>query len=252
MNHIIVWSGGYDSTLVLLKFLKNKPKSDSIYIISHSHSLVGSPKNIRESEARSKILSKLEKDYHREIKHIEIKSTISYSDNCNDLVSNSVGLAQPLMWILQTIPLIPDDSTLYFGYLKDDQSVVFRNEIESIIRLGCSIQYNKRITVSFPLLVYTKYNVIRDLIILNPDYLDLCTTCESVDYTDNCGYCESCVSLRKSLIELSYLKSSVGNIAKSYLKKLFHINVTINKIEDPDTELVYNSDSEDYEYETNN
>ena len=61
MEKAILFSGGYDSTLLLNRLMK---KEDKVTIISIESNLLGDNKNKREKEARTRIINYLSSKYY--------------------------------------------------------------------------------------------------------------------------------------------------------------------------------------------
>lgn len=223
----VLFSGGFDSTLVLARLVKEAEDNTSVCAVTIDHNLTGTQKLRREYESQLLILRELRKQYPKiKIEHevIHIESNWISGDSYN-----SRGLAQPILWLCNIIPLLEEKATLYLGYNKDDQAILHETNINNLIAAACQIQEGKIIYTHWPLKYFTKTEVLKTLIEEFPYLVDLCTSCEAIRYEGEkvCGECVPCTHLKEALFNLTLNNNEVGEKAKELLKSCFGIGVSV-------------------------
>lgn len=156
-DHVVVWSGGCDSTL-LLDMVSEKFGTYEKPIIAFSiyHHILDNKKLTKESEAREKFLSELKsRGLHIIHKTLEIKSDSSYKEGYG-------GLPQAFLWALNILPYIKNGSNVYFGYIRNDDFWHMGQYFEEMVRAGSKLM-GKEIKVHYPLEYHTKEHVIAEL-----------------------------------------------------------------------------------------
>ena len=108
--HLVLWSGGLDSTAILLYYLKEKIPFETVYINLDNNRV----KAKEEKKARKKILKALENYYAVKITDHEVKfSSINFSHKHT--------LAQPLIWMFGLLQVIHENiDTVNLGYVEGD------------------------------------------------------------------------------------------------------------------------------------
>lgn len=206
MNDVVAWSGGFDSTFLIIHLIKQGMLSGKeLTLVSFHHNLCNEPKNIREEKARKSILKYLQKNYGDKVKfnHVTINTQVDYNVSKVVDTCNSVGLSQPIIWLSQIIPLIPSDSNIYFGYISNDDSVGLIKNMQNIIDNACFIQHKHNINICTPLIsIWDKTLIMHYLISHEPELVDLCTSCENDFEKDKCGMCKPCRHMKTTLCEL--------------------------------------------------
>ena len=224
---IILFSGGFDSTLVLARLVKEAAYNSTVCAVTIDHNLTGVQKLRREYESQLLILRELRKQYPKikiehEVIHVESNwiSGNSY---------NSSGLSQPILWLCNIIPLLKDEDTLYLGYNQNDQAILHEANINNLISAACQIQEGKVIHTHYPLKYFSKTEVLKTLIEEFPYLVDLCTSCESTRYEGEklCGECIPCTHLKEALFNLTLNNNEVGERAKEMLRAHFGITVSV-------------------------
>lgn len=231
-HHIMSFSGGFDSTLLLLYFLeevsahskKNKNKElkyntpfmlkindfdtteNKIILVSVTHDSIGNVKNLKEYHAREKIINLCKKKYP-DVKIDHIKINISL--NTTSTLNGNTGLAQPMIWLSSIMPFMHEDDILYFGHIKNDAEVLIHDSINKIISGFTELQYpyistsNHKIKVSCPLMTLSKEDVLFNLYNIDKDIFESCVTCESFKNESTvCGICHTCMNLKSALLSL--------------------------------------------------
>ena len=254
MRHVILFSGGFDSTYLLYKFVEAKNKAisngrkepilspgffqdgvcihpdDIIVALSIHHKDCGSEsQRKKEVYAREKIITHLSNTYPKiKIDRLQIDVSI---DECNSGYLKRIhslgkmGLYQPIIWMCSSLPFMESGDQVYFSYIADDEAPVFINEINRIIEnCGIIMGVEKPISVHFPLRLKAKTEIIYSLYKDGGETLfEYAVSCEGF-CTDIkfCGGCTPCTHLQTALILLtiSGTKSEV-DFASKYIKKYF-------------------------------
>lgn len=242
---IVLFSGGYDSTLLLARLVCEARAGETICAVSVEHNLTGMQKLRREYESQLLILRELRLQFPKiKIEHEVIKVESNWVSGDT---GNSRGLAQPILWLCNTIPLLEDGDTIYFGYLQSDQAMLHELHINNLLEAACSIQEGKKINTHYPLKYFTKTDVLNTLINEFPYLVDFCTSCEGVRYEGEavCGTCVPCTHLKEALLNISITNHTNAEKAKQMLKKLFNLKVTVEHADEEMTQ------EEAYVYEEN-
>lgn len=233
----VVWSGGFDSTFVLLNECdKAKKDPSNIYIqcLTTSFDNTGETKNDRERDAREKIKRYIARTYPSvNIKYANLE--MKFDNNEYRFNSSNDGISQPIIWICSLIPLLDRDTTIKFGYLKCDDAMSSRFK-QDVIALfdAASKLVSKNIKLEFPLENYNKNHVIAYLMNEVTEVFEYCTSCENSGTNDKCGHCVPCQHLREALINLCVDgNSDVRKLANQYLKDWFDIDVNVTFNEEP-------------------
>ena len=256
---VVSWSGGFDSTLLLLKLLS---QNRSVVAVTVEHEMTGEYKNGKERKAREHVLNWIASHIPQARLECIVQKVPSYTSNlysssncCVDNASvsqkykpNSWGshpmqcVCQPVFWACNIIPLLPQRCELCFGYIESDHSLNYKTElIDSIVNLGkiCC----KTLDVTFPLMFYTKSEVLRELKKDFEGVMDLVYSCEQLGSntatSNHCGLCHPCIELRDALVDLS-LSPASSRSEKSYWETLLRswFGITLNS-QSIDTEGIY-------------
>ena len=209
MRKVLLFSGGYDSTCLLADIVNDSVNDGSeIICVTIQHNLTGVPKLNREATAQQNIISVLKEKYPTvkiTYEIIKVQSNWNIGDTCE-----SQGLAQPIFWACNLIPLLNSEDIIYFGYIIGDQALTVIPNIKGMLQQACQIQDGKNIKVEF------------------------CTSCEGMQENNTvCGNCEPCTHLKQTLINMiisdNYNKYEKKKV-RYLLKKLFNIRVRVEKL----------------------
>ena len=150
---IVIWSGGYDSTLVLNTLCSENPKK-SIWAYSIEWDMIDDLKTKKEKEARKNYLSYAKsKGYTLSHRTICIKADMGVEHH---------GYAQGLAWLSFGIPYLPENVKLYFGYYNDDAFWRYRMGILTYVNAAAKIS-NRTIALEYPLQYMSKCDILREL-----------------------------------------------------------------------------------------
>lgn len=185
--HDVLFSGGFDSTLILL-YLASMGKR--INAISVSGTGV---KNMNEMEQKSRenIINKIQKDFSIEIEQSNINISINRTGKS--------GFFTQHLFTSAAMTCTSGKSILYTGYIKEDTSNIRFKHLEDIVSSidNFFVKENKTILCN-PLYNFSKSDVIYSLMYSFPEYYDLVWTCQSPISLDDgihqCMKCPKCLS----------------------------------------------------------
>lgn len=226
---VLLWSGGFDSTLMLLNLLDTCPETDIILLTIQS-AVTGVSKLIKERTARERVLEYIKIHYSNSVtKHIKvIDQPIPKPDGQWDVAScvvkdkykprgldNVQAISQPIFWVCNAIPLLPQECVLQLGYISEDHAFIKVEDIITMIKAAGNIS-DKNITVEFPMQYYSKAEVLRELMENHAEVLNLCVSCESLTDEKHCRTCNCCIDIIKALAILSFENSSYRDLMKQW------------------------------------
>ena len=229
MKDVVLFSGGLDSTLTVLLLLEERKKSynkEPLYLLSFENPFINNLKRIKEKEARKNNIEKI-KDIYPDIELHEITSMIKIdAPTCHtSLASNTMGLKQPLMWLLPSIEMFDKDVNLYISYIIGDCAPYMEHEIQELVKISNKIS-GTNIQLYFPLRHCNKIDIIEKFI-ENKKYielLDLVWTCENplldgttVDTIASCSKCVPCKTFIECTITALYRTTQYPEYYKRYV-----------------------------------
>ena len=214
MGRYLLFSGGYDSVAALINECKtNATFENAINVISIEHDNLPKNELKMESTARKKILRILKKKYN--IKEIIIK--IDSNDSCK---KGDYGLIQQTWWILHSLPSIPVDGTLVFGYYSRDQIMRNIDDIQKIVDAVNKIQ-DKKIQLYYPFQYWEKIDIIK--VVKEEGLFDYCWTCDEPIKEGRklieCGKCHKCVEKKLALYEIE-IYDKINKQNKNEIKRI--------------------------------
>lgn len=204
-NVFVIWSGGYDSTMIILKALEFKKQYNSeskIIAIGAISPLVSRFKNEREINARKEIHKELKDafDYY-ELDMFVYKNGNQSSDReetTNNIQSLPLTtfpdkLPQSVLWVSafsQIMMLMSKGSIICLGYLSeitDDLPKYFKDYesfLEGYFKINFINYEDLNLKIVFPFAeIYTKEKLLKEFINKDkPEYMkiySLCTCCEA-------------------------------------------------------------------------
>lgn len=205
----VLYSGGCDSTLLLhalLHTLKSKNDEREVSTYSFSHFQLDQWKSEREQNARTEFLSYCKKNdlRHNIHKNIDINTRTIEGENI-------VRCPQPAMWLTNIIPILPEKSILFCGYIHGDDffSYDVYYEVKKLVD-SLSWLYGKDILFGFPLKDTGKYDILKQLFEAN--LYDMTWHCERpLSNYKECHRCDPCIKhdAYKTLIEYEKKKSEL-------------------------------------------
>ena len=205
-SNAVVFSGGLDSTLILVDLLEKgiKPRLLSFrceqFGTSHHY--------LSEIASQEKILEYLAKKYDYEPK----RDFIKLDGNMDEWNGSEPSLfQQPFM--ASMVSLCGRNNTCYhFGYHKGDDFWNWSHNILAAQEHLLTVVGQKNIMFSYPLQFLTKADIIRNL-----NYrhfpIELCTFCYSPTYKGRCGHCVACQTYEKATSEIIHMSGTYNSLS---------------------------------------
>lgn len=205
-NNAVVFSGGLDSTLILVDLLEKgiKPRLLSFrceqFGTSHHY--------LSEIASQEKILEYLAKKYDYEPK----RDFIKLEGNMDDWNGSEPSLfQQPFM--ASMVSLCGRNNTCYhFGYHKGDDFWNWSHNILAAQEHLLTVVGQKNIMFSYPLQFLTKADIIRNLNYYHFP-IELCSFCYSPTYKGRCGHCVACQTYEKATSEIIHMSGTYNSMS---------------------------------------
>lgn len=181
-----MWSGGCDSTLSLLRLLKEKKRVRTISVIHPQIYAVA-----ENAAARLAIHRRLFEMGHI-LDHVgEVVITTPTRRHIDIDGANNGGLIQPNIWLGIAASYLEQDEDLAFGYMRTDDFWHYKTEFNVAFKHFTKILAKESSELIFPLEWKNKAEIIKEL--LDNDLLKYCWTCETPTlYGFSCGNCTPC------------------------------------------------------------
>lgn len=196
MKHCVIWSGGCDSTTLLLNLLYDQDiNNKDIIAYSVEHPCLGQNKIKHESEVRKSINALYNFVYY------DVKV------DC-DLVRTN-GANQSAMWASYVTPLLPASCIMYFGYIRGDDFWHYRSDFEAAILSIHKLRHGKEsdIKIEYPLEWWVKSDVLNAISTTYKMRWESLWWCEHAHPKDEpCGKCTPCLNMTKAIEELKEIK----------------------------------------------
>lgn len=191
---LILWSGGFDSTLVLYdECVRSKKKGLAPpRALSISHQNIGAN---REQRRARKLIAKNLRSRGLKFKYCEV--TISVRGKFG--VCSAGGLTQPTIWLPTAMLYLKEKEDLLFGWCRSDDAMHYVGELRWIFQYMRDVMC-KEGKLELPLEWTHKYKVIRRL--REASLISLPWTCEEPRNWKACGQCKPCLDLKTARFRL--------------------------------------------------
>lgn len=213
IDHVVLWSGGVDSTLIVDTLLSEGVDVTAIYI---NLTCIGKIKQKIERERISLLMDIFKSRYkNNRITLIEITTDVKAPDFVG---FTGKWYAQPILWLINAYPYIRDNSILYLGYLADDCMPNHLDDFRKVLK-DIDKFMNRKLKLLLPLITFNKSQVLIESI--KSGLFQHTWTCENPN--DNETICYSCVPC-KTLISAMGVISVTGHTAfphTEYARKWF-------------------------------
>lgn len=191
---IVLWSGGCDSTLMLLDLVKEASQNSPIRTISINHECIGG----KGRSARLQIRAILEaRKLPITFSEIDIKD--GEKNVCMQIGKDGFSL-QPSIWISEAMRYLSENEDLYVGYIKTDCVWHKMHELRSAFEWLQKLS-GKTGTLKTPLEWCSKCEVLKELK-KDKDIFDKTWWCE-YNNESPCGVCEPCRTHNTALWQIS-------------------------------------------------
>jgi len=207
-NILLALSGGYDSTYLLIKNLKEGNEVYPVYIhLSNIHKV----KQIVEINMARNLINTLQKKFD---KLHDLTEIVYRMKSIQNLVS-----MQPLIWALGLFQEVKSHlnnefyDEAHIAYIIGDTAVSYQKELQALWKSLFSFSYpetDKYPKLVFPLLKYNKDLIINELNYYDNEIMSSCWTCENphfinkksskrnekIVYIEPCETCQTCTKLK--------------------------------------------------------
>lgn len=180
---LIPWSGGFDSTALVIWAFSNGIPFDTCYFNITNNKNIASI----ELKRRKKILKKLKKKY-------------SHNPHVEDIIGNT-GIVKckgelllPLTWCCSLLLTMDTNkySEVHMGYIKGDCFWHVRHEFEKMFYYGQKLKLSGITKIRYPFEWYNKQYIKNEYYGYFDDILDLVWYCEAPNGDEACEECVSC------------------------------------------------------------
>jgi len=193
MVDIVIWSGGYDSTLILDQLCSSGDKN--VWAFSINWGMLNSLKCEKEKEVRENY-----KNYAERKGYSFCYQTITVESNMG---AGTFGNPQALAWLSFIAPYLPKESRIHFGYHMADCFWCNVHYAEKAIKNLCAIG-ERKVIMKYPLRYSSKWEIVEDC--KKRGIPNSCIwSCERPVKKRNkiltCGSCNPCINLKLSTYE---------------------------------------------------
>jgi 7-cyano-7-deazaguanine synthase in queuosine biosynthesis len=193
---LICWSGGCDSTLILLQALRD---GGNVRTLSLNYDQVGA---YEESWYARQSILKILRAQNYQISHTEVN--VSCKGDSEFIRSENGGVIQPIMWISMATSFLQTNEDLYMGYIQGDCIWHYKHEFVSAFDQMQQVQ-DKTGKLQFPLEWMHKDEIIGQLD--QTGMLQHVWYCELPLNHKPCGDCASCKTHNK---HMTFRKSDIN------------------------------------------
>lgn len=209
---LIIWSGGVDSTALVINYISNNIPFDTAYVKLPNNAKTQE----RELKARKKILKNLSKLYHS-------------NSHCQDHVVEFVGtlrgadtqLEQPFVWATSLVfnLNLSNYSKIVFGYIKGDCFWHVKQEFEQLIQTADRLLRpgaDTNIKFNYPLEWNSKQQVIQEHFLFDEQVakvLPMTSYCEAPELSKKCK-CVKCTDFNHTMTLIKKPKKVKNEQAK--------------------------------------
>lgn len=194
--HVVIWSGGCDSTAILYAVAKKfSTKEKPVLAVSYDFSHIQGMKRHKEDQAKEKFLTYCKQE-GLNIDH----RVISLNVDLDVYPYNS--LIQAYTWVSTISPYLMDKTNLYLGYIKSDDVWHQFAELQELFTV--SQKFLKReINVLTPLRYREKEEIIKYLVEIG--IYEMTWYCElPTDEGKRCGQCKPCDTHAMAIMKMAY------------------------------------------------
>lgn len=160
-NHIVVWSGGADSTLVLNDYAGVSSQDYPVRAITvAAHPFLAKKALAAQSVAQRNYLALAKKrGYHIQHEKMSIRGKWTWGKTPEAFRHAS---SQPIMWLAMLMQSVGDGDTVHMGYIRGDCFWHIRSQFEAVFESFCKLK-GVDAELNFPVEYHYKAEVLRKL-----------------------------------------------------------------------------------------
>lgn len=196
----MVWSGGYDSTLVLAEVARRYSSGSSPVIAVVVQSLhLGDEQVAMEEKARAAFLKFAEaRGWAIHVVHVRTEVTQAHTATW----TVHAVLPQALLWFHAVLPYLCSNDKVWWGYIRRDDYWLIRDRLVHAMEACTAAAFISGVTFEYPLASAEKADVVRTLREIGVPLADLWTCDNPVASSSGitpCQECAKCLSLSKAV-----------------------------------------------------
>lgn len=234
-KHIVMHSGGADSTLILLGLCELKKKGilkGDIQVV-HCVGLCTKGKDLAEERALKKITKYIKSEFDIDLQKIKIEVSNYYD---KDEVDVEIGYILQYIYLINAYHLFSNNSCVYMGSIGDDPSEIKLPYIKNILDNLSQIRSNS-VHLITPLFNIDKEYILENFLVNYPEVMNMVVTCEFPKIGKNnhvypCNTCFKCMETKQALSNIINRKI----IEKATIKDMIKLAKT--RIDDAKKEVV--------------
>jgi hypothetical protein len=267
-EHDVMFSGGFDSTLMLLLLceIKKNEKLDDMKINVIMIDGFGNTQMMEnELNARTKILDEIKKDYDFEI--CEKKLDCKFYGGGPNTKATGGGYNLQHAYVSLAMMHTAKTSILYVGSNGSDEDLIFFHHLQDMIKSIDAFYTGENDTIlAAPLFNFTKSDVLYTILKFFNKYAKMITTCQYPNGAEPCGVCEKCIEYSDAMNLLSYnlIREKNGkniNVLEDLVSDLINLSekgekkfdsISIDEICGSDTTIEITKSEEEFEKELSN
>ena len=185
MRHVVMWSGGIDSTVLLHRLALNSSLQNPIIALTIEHHQIYNDQQKSQGQAQKEYL-RFAKARGFHIKHgkIYVKGTIG----------TEALFAQPMLWLCHIAPYLKDEDNVHFAYIRHDDFWHIKDRFELALD-GIMAIRGYKITLCLDLEWKDKEEIWKEF---KGEKIPLSCiwTCEYSKNGKPCGKCKKCKELK--------------------------------------------------------
>ena len=201
---VVMFSGGYDSTLnilLLCELKKNGIIENRIGTVT-VEGFENEDKIKAESKARENILKLISEKYQFSDSEFHDYGAVSQINlNVNSKYKQGFFLQE--LFISNVIPFLPNKTNLITGFCKDDSSTILFNNLQKICDGIDQYCFDSKTKILAPLNSFSKKDIVKILLTNYKEFFDLSWTCQNPVIKNNkikpCYRCVKCKEVSNAL-----------------------------------------------------
>lgn len=190
-RQLVLWSGGWDSTLIAIQKLKESSEINPVHLIAFNNSSFGKEQQELESKARKLMLKEFDKKgWHYVYEELPMTT----------LFGMGGGLTQQPLNISLLAFAAQENDTCSVGIIRGDDYWQHSGKIANIFNCICETKQVYNVKLELPLKVDKKYEILES--VKNEGFDRFVVTCDEPIKGKECGKCEKCLVVKMSKYEL--------------------------------------------------
>lgn len=195
-RHVVVWSGGYDSTLVLAEVARRYSATNAVIAVVVQSTHLDDRQAKLEQRAREAFLKHAAAcGWNIRVATVRLEATAL----AVDWTVHSL-LAQATLWFHAVVPYLRSNDKVYWGYIRRDEYWLVRDRMVRALSACMEASFISGVTFEYPLACAEKRDVVDALARIGVP-TELLWTCDAPDGSNEdvpCGMCGKCKALAEA------------------------------------------------------